>query len=77
MRFGALALVVVLIAAGASSASAAVSESKFPPHTVADLIAICAPAKDDPPAPAPSLAQSPAMRVLAPVPVRQRVSPLA
>ena len=48
MRFRALALAAVLIAAGASAASAAVSESQFPPHTVADLIAICAPAKDDP-----------------------------
>ncbi len=48
MRFRAFALVAVLIAAGASAASAAVSESQVPPHTVADLIAICAPAKDDP-----------------------------
>jgi hypothetical protein len=48
MRCRALALVAVLIAAGASAASAAVSESQVPPHTVADLIAICAPAKDDP-----------------------------
>lgn len=48
MKYRALALAAVLIAAGASSASAAVSESQFPPHTVADLIAICAPAKDDP-----------------------------
>jgi hypothetical protein len=48
MRFRALALAAVLTAAGASAASAAVSESQFPPHTVADLIAICAPAKDDP-----------------------------
>jgi hypothetical protein len=48
MRFWALALAAVLTAAGASAASAAVSESQFPPHTVADLIAICAPAKDDP-----------------------------
>ena len=48
MRFRASALAAVLIAAGASAASAAVSESQFPPHTVADLIAICAPAKDDP-----------------------------
>jgi Rap1a immunity proteins len=47
VRYRALAFGFVLIAAGASSASAAVSESQFPPHTVADLIAICAP-KDDP-----------------------------
>ena len=48
MKYRALAFAAVLIAAGASSASAAVSKSQFPPHTVADLIAICAPAKDDP-----------------------------
>ncbi len=48
MKYRAIALGAVLIAASASSASAAVSESQFPPHTVADLIAICAPAKDDP-----------------------------
>jgi hypothetical protein len=36
------------MATGALPASAAVSESQFPPRTVADLIAICAPAKDDP-----------------------------
>jgi Rap1a immunity proteins len=48
MRFRALALGAVLIVVGASSAPAAVSESQFPPRTVADLIAICAPAKDDP-----------------------------
>ena len=48
MRFRASVLAAVLIAAGGSGASAAVSESQFPPHTVADLTAICAPAKDDP-----------------------------
>ena len=48
MRFWPSALAAVLMAGGASSASATVSESQFPPHTVADLIAICAPAKDDP-----------------------------
>ena len=47
MRFRASVLAAVLIAAGGSAASA-VSESQFPPHTVADLTAICAPAKDDP-----------------------------
>ncbi|MBV8311453.1 MAG: hypothetical protein JO344_13815 [Planctomycetaceae bacterium] len=36
------------LAASATIASAAVTESQFPPKTVRDLIAICAPAKDDP-----------------------------
>jgi hypothetical protein len=48
MRFRALALGAVLAAAGASSASAAVSQSQFPPETVTDLIAICTPVQDDP-----------------------------
>ena len=48
MRFRALALGAVLAAAGATSASAAVSQSQFPPETVTDLIAICTPAQDDP-----------------------------
>ncbi|MGA8759380.1 MAG: Rap1a/Tai family immunity protein [Stellaceae bacterium] len=48
MRFGGLPLAAVLMAASAAAASAMVSEAQFPPHTVADLIAICAPAKDDP-----------------------------
>jgi Rap1a immunity proteins len=48
MRFGGLLLAAVLMAASASAASATVSESQFPPRTVGDLIAICAPAKDDP-----------------------------
>lgn len=47
MRFAALALACALIAVVAASA-AAVTESQFPPHTVRDLIAICAPDKDDP-----------------------------
>jgi len=34
--------------AGATIASAAVTESQFPPRTVRDLIEICAPAKEDP-----------------------------
>jgi hypothetical protein len=37
-----------LVAAGATAVSAAVLESQFPPRTVSDMIAICAPAKDDP-----------------------------
>ncbi len=48
MRFRALALRAGLLAVGASSASAAVSQSQFPPETVTDLIAICTPAQDDP-----------------------------
>lgn len=43
---------LTLIAAGAIgtavAANAALTPSQFPPHTVRDLIAICAPAKDDP-----------------------------
>jgi len=48
MRFRALALGAALAAAGAPAASAAVTGSQFPPQTVTDLIAICAPAEDDP-----------------------------
>jgi hypothetical protein len=47
MRIVALALGVVLTT-GAAIASAAVTKSQFPPRTVRDLIAICAPANDDP-----------------------------
>jgi Rap1a immunity proteins len=39
---------VVLVIAGATSAAAAVTESEFPPRTVRDLIAICAPEPSDP-----------------------------
>jgi hypothetical protein len=38
----------VAITAGATIASAAVTQSQFPPKTVRDLIEICAPAQDDP-----------------------------
>ena len=38
----------IVLAAGATIASAAVRESQFPPSTVRDLIEICAPAKEDP-----------------------------
>jgi Rap1a immunity proteins len=48
MRFGVSALGACLIAIGTTAAAAAVSQSQFPPRSVADLIAICAPAKDDP-----------------------------
>jgi Rap1a immunity proteins len=44
----ALALAAGLVAVAATAAAGAVSESQFPPRTVADLVAICAPAKDDP-----------------------------
>jgi Rap1a immunity proteins len=48
MRFWAFTLGAVLMAGGGTMASAAVTEAQFPPHTVTDLIAICAPAQDDP-----------------------------
>jgi hypothetical protein len=38
----------VVLTAGATVASAAVTQSQFPPRTVRDLIAICAPTNDDP-----------------------------
>ena len=38
----------VVLMAGATIASATVTESQFPPRTVRDLIEICAPAKEDP-----------------------------
>lgn len=47
MKLVAMALGVA-ITAGATIASAAVTQSQFPPRTVRDLIAICAPANDDP-----------------------------
>jgi Rap1a immunity proteins len=47
MKAGGAALSVVLTV-GATIASAAVTESQFPPSTVRDLIEICAPAKEDP-----------------------------
>jgi hypothetical protein len=39
---------MVSLTSGAQPASAALTESQFPPKTVADLIAICAPDKSDP-----------------------------
>ncbi len=48
MKLRALALGAGIIAVSATAAVGAVSESQFPPHTVADLIAICAPSNDDP-----------------------------
>jgi hypothetical protein len=47
MKLAVMALGVTL-AAGATIASAAVTETEFPPRTVRDLIEICSPAKDDP-----------------------------
>jgi hypothetical protein len=48
LALGAGLMAIGLIAAGAATAAAAVSASQAPPRTAADLIAICAPAKDDP-----------------------------
>jgi len=39
---------IMLVVAGATAVSAAVMESEFPPRTVRDLIAICAPEPSDP-----------------------------
>jgi hypothetical protein len=47
MKRGGVALGAALTAF-ATVASAAVTQSQFPPRTVRDLIAICAPAQDDP-----------------------------
>jgi hypothetical protein len=38
----------LLLCGGATTASAAVTDSNFPPRTVRDLIAICAPDQNDP-----------------------------
>ena len=48
MRSRSLLLGTMLIVAGATAASAAVMESEFPPNTVRDMIAICAPEPSDP-----------------------------
>jgi Rap1a immunity proteins len=47
MKLRCLAVGVALTAIS-TSASAAVNQSQFPPRTVRDLVAICAPAQDDP-----------------------------
>jgi Rap1a immunity proteins len=47
MKVGGVALGLAL-SAETTIASAAVTESQFPPRTVRDLIEICAPARDDP-----------------------------
>src|SRR5215472_9644222 len=48
MKLRAMVIGAALFAAGTTAASAALTEAQFPPGTVADLIAICGPAKDDP-----------------------------
>src|SRR5215472_5549751 len=48
MRLRSLLYGTMLIVAGATTASAAVTESQFPPKTVRDLIAICSPDQNDP-----------------------------
>jgi Rap1a immunity proteins len=48
MKSGSLLFSTVLAVAGATAAPAAVTESQFPPNTVRDLIAICAPEQNDP-----------------------------
>jgi Rap1a immunity proteins len=48
MKSKCLLFAAALGIAGATAAGAAVTESEFPPNTVRDLIAICAPDKTDP-----------------------------
>jgi hypothetical protein len=48
MKLPALVLGACLTSGGAIAAVADVTTSEFPPHTVRELIAICAPAHDDP-----------------------------
>ena len=48
MRLRSLLYGTMLIVAGATMATAAVTESQFPPKTVRDLIAICSPDQNDP-----------------------------
>jgi hypothetical protein len=48
MRWRCLLFGTVLVCGGATLAPAAVTESDFPPGTVRDLIAICAPEPSDP-----------------------------
>lgn len=48
MKLRILALGIVLSVGPFAAAMAAVSAAQFPPRTVRDLLAICAPAKDDP-----------------------------
>ena len=48
MKLRIFALGILLSAGLPAAAMAAVSAAEFPPRTVRDLLAICAPAKDDP-----------------------------
>jgi hypothetical protein len=48
MRLKGVLFGAVLVIAGTTVAAAAVTESEFPPKTVRDLIAICAPDQSDP-----------------------------
>lgn len=48
LNIKALALGVAIAGASVCGARAALNESQFPPQTVRDLVAICAPAQDDP-----------------------------
>jgi hypothetical protein len=48
MKSGSLLFGMVVLVAGTTAAAAAVTESEFPPRTVRDLIAICAPEPSDP-----------------------------
>jgi Rap1a immunity proteins len=48
MRLKGVLFVTVLVIAGTTAAAAPVTESEFPPKTVRDLIAICAPEPSDP-----------------------------
>lgn len=48
MKLSSLALGAALAVTAAPAAKAAITNSLFPPRTVRDLIALCAPAQDDP-----------------------------
>src|ERR1700752_592903 len=48
MRSRSLLFGMLLVIAAATATPAAVTESEFPPNTVRDLIAICAPEPSDP-----------------------------
>ncbi|MBV9653072.1 MAG: hypothetical protein JOZ42_00775 [Acetobacteraceae bacterium] len=48
MKRSSIALAAVLTVAAVPIASAAITDAQFPPRTVRDLIAICAPPENDP-----------------------------
>ncbi len=48
MKLSSFALGTALAVAAVPAASAAITDSLFPPRTVRDLIALCAPPQDDP-----------------------------